>query len=257
MWGELRHNQTAPAEYSQQALTPNNAAMARKQPLELLPESVTPHQTVDGVEELTLHTSAGHVAARLHPAPAGAPAVVWVGGAGGGLDGPAGGLYPRLARQGVASLRLHYRHPNHLEECVLDTLLGAEYLARQRGYRGVALVGHSFGGAVVISAGALSAAVTAVVAMSSQTYGTDLAPQVSPRPLLLVHGTADEILPDACSQNIYDRARDPKELRLYRGCRHGLDECREQVDADVVSWLLRALQPPATPGTGAAILPQA
>ena len=217
--------------------------MARKQPREFILESVTAHQAVEGVEELTLNTNAGGIVARLHPAPAGAPAVVWVGGAGGGLDGPAGGLYPRLAgqlaAQGVASLRLHYRHPNHLEECVMDTLLGAEYLARQRGHRGVALVGHPFGGAVVIAAGALSEAVTAVVAMSSQTYGTDLVPRLSPRPLLLLHGTADEILPHACSQNIYERARQPKELRLYPGCRHGLDECRAEVDHDLVSWLLR------------------
>lgn len=218
--------------------------MAQKQP-EFFLESVTLHQTVAGVEELTLRTNAGDIAARLHPALAGAPAVVWVGGSGGGLDGPAWGMYPRLAAQlaaqGIASLRLHYRCPNRLEECVMDTLLGAEYLAQQLGYQGLALVGHSFGGAVVISAGALSPIVTAVVAMSSQTYGTDLAPDVSPRPLLLVHGTADEILPDTCSRQIYSFAHEPKELRLYPGCRHGLDECRDQVDADVVSWLVQQL----------------
>lgn len=224
--------------------------MARKQPQQVAftLESVTPHAVAEGVEELTLHTNAGDIAARLHPAPAGAPAVVWVGGAGGGLDGPAGGLYPRLAgqlaAQGVASLRLHYRRPNYLEDCVLDTLLAVQYLRQQRGYPRVALVGHSFGGAVVISAGALSAEVVAVVAMSSQTYGTDLAPLLSPRPLLLVHGLADEILAPRCSEIIYARAQEPKELLLYPGCRHGLDECRAQVDADVTGWLRRQLLPP-------------
>ena len=219
--------------------------MARNKRMEFVLESATRHHITEGVEALTLNTNQGGIVARLHPAAAGAPAVVWVGGAGGGLDGPAWGMYPRLAErlvaQGVASLRLHYRHPNELEECVMDTLLGAEYLAQQCGYRHVALVGHSFGGAVVIAAGALSPTVTAVVAMSSQTYGTDLAPRVSPRPLLLVHGTADEILPDACSRNIFERAQQPKELRLYPGCRHGLDECRDQVDEDVVNWLVRQL----------------
>jgi alpha-beta hydrolase superfamily lysophospholipase len=219
--------------------------MARKKQVEFILESVMQHQVVDGVEELTLNTNGGEITARLHPAPEGSPAVVWVGGSGGGLDGPAWGMYPRLAgqlaSQGIASLRLHYRWPNQLEECVLDTMLGVQYLVQQRGYSAVALVGHSFGGAVVISAGALSEAVTAVVAMSSQTYGTDLAPDISPRPLLLVHGTADEVLSDACSQDIYARAQEPKELRLYRGCRHGLDECRDEVDADVVKWLVQQL----------------
>jgi dienelactone hydrolase len=219
--------------------------VARKQEIEFILESVTPHGVADGVEELTLHTNAGDITARLHPVPAGAPAVVWVGGSGGGLDGPAWGMYPRLAgqlaSQGIASLRVHYRQPNYLEECVADTLLAVAYLVQERGYVGIALVGHSFGGAVVISAGALSDDVKAVVAMSSQGYGTNLAPQVSPRPLLLVHGTADEILPDAVSRDIYARAKEPKELRLYQGCRHGLDECRDQVDATVVEWLVTRL----------------
>ncbi|UOQ71953.1 alpha/beta hydrolase [Hymenobacter cellulosilyticus] len=223
--------------------------MTRKnKPFEFVLESVTQHGVADGVEELTLHTNAGEMPARLHPAGEGAPAVVWVGGAGGGLDGPAWGLYPRLAAQltahGIASLRVHYRRPNYLEECVADTMLAVQYLALQHHYRRIALVGHSFGGAVVIAAGALSEAVTAVVAMSSQTYGTNLAPQVSPRPLLLLHGTADEILPATCSEMIYARAREPKELKLYPNCRHGLDECREQVDHDVVAWLRQQLQGP-------------
>ncbi|WP_078011505.1 alpha/beta hydrolase [Hymenobacter sp. CRA2] len=139
--------------------------------VEFVLESVTHHGFADEVEELTLHTNAGDLPARLHAAPPGAPAVVWVGGAGGGLDGPAWGMYPRLATQlaavGIASLRLHYRHPNELEDCVMDTLLAVEYLVQQHGCPAVALVGHSFGGAVVITAGALSDDVTAVVAMSS------------------------------------------------------------------------------------------
>ena len=219
--------------------------MARKHQQEFILETVHLHQVVEGVEELTLQTNVGDIVALLHPALEGAPTVVWVGGAGGGLDGPAWGMYPRLAgrlaAEGIASLRLHYRRPNHLEDCVADTLLGAAYLVQQRGYRRVALVGHSFGGAVVISAGALGDDITAVVAMSSQTYGTDLAPQISPRPLLLLHGTADEILSHRCSENIYARARQPKELLLYNGCRHGLDECREQVDEAVTSWLTKEL----------------
>ncbi len=219
--------------------------MARKQTITFVLESVTSHGATDGVEALTLHTNAGDITARLHPAPAGSAAVVWVGGSGGGLDGPAGGMYPRLAGQlaarGIASLRLHYRHPNELEQCVADTMLAVQYLVQQLGHAGVALVGHSFGGAVVVSAGALSDEVTAVVAMSSQTYGTNLVAQVSPRPLLLVHGTADEILSDVCSRDIYARAKEPKEIRLFTGCRHGLDECREQVDAVVVEWLTKQL----------------
>jgi len=201
--------------------------------------------SADQIQELVFVTNNGHIQGRYHLTPQTATtAVIWVGGAGGGLDGPAGGLYPRLAgmlaTDNIASLRLHYRFPNQLYDCVLDTLLGVEFLYQQ-GHKRIALAGHSFGGAVVISAGAASDKVTAVAALSSQTYGTNQAAQVSPRPLLLMHGTADEILPDACSRDIYTRAKDPKQILLYPGCRHGLDECRDQVDQDLLQWLKQSL----------------
>ncbi len=66
----------------------------------------------DGLERLRLLTDAGAVECRWHPAPAGDAAVQWVFGAGGGLGGPAGGLYTRLGRQlrsrGIASLELWF-----------------------------------------------------------------------------------------------------------------------------------------------------
>jgi len=101
----------------------------------------------------------------------------------------------------------------------------------------VLLVGHSFGGAVVITAGAESNAVVGVAALSSQSYGTEAAGRLSPRPLFLGHGTADEVLPDRCSRDIYQRAKEPKRLVLYPGCRHGLDQCREDVDRDLLGWI--------------------
>jgi hypothetical protein len=191
-----------------------------------------------------LLTDAGAVECRWHPAPAGNAAVLWVFGAGGGLGGPAGGLYTRLGQQlrprGVASLEVAYRHPGRLGECVQDVLLGLAWLAGE-GRRRVALVGHSFGGAVVITAGAASEAVIAVAALSSQARGTEAAAALSPRPLMVMHGMDDEILPDACSRDIYERARQPKELILYPGCRHGLDQCREELDRDLAGWLERVI----------------
>ncbi len=194
----------------------------------------------DGVVPVTLSTNRGMIDARYHPVEGGTRGVLWVGGAGGGLDGPARGLYPaacgRLQRERVAGLRLHYRRPNELEACVLDTLLGVEFLARA-GVERVGLVGHSFGGAVVISAGALSERVTAVAALSTQTYGTALVGELPPRPLLLIHGEEDEILPPASSRQVYRFAGEPKELVLYPAARHGLDEVREEVLELLVRWL--------------------
>ncbi len=119
-------------------------------------------------------------------------------------------------------------------------LLGLDWLAGE-GRRRVVLVGHSFGGALVITAGAASERVVAVAALSSQTGGTEAAASLSPRPLLVLHGTGDEVLPAACARDIHARAREPKELILYPGCRHGLDQCREALDRDLMAWLGRAI----------------
>jgi len=206
--------------------------------------SIEHGRILDGVEDLLLQTDAGAIVARYHDAPTGDAAVIWVGGAGGGLDGPAGGLYPRLAGllvgQGVASLRLHYRHPNDLIACIFDVLLGIEYL-KKCGRGRVALVGHSFGGAVVISAGAVSQDVVAVAALSSQTRGAEYVNEISPRPLLLMHGTDDDVLSASCSHELYEQGGEPKELLLYPGASHSLDECRDGIDRDLTAWLRRVL----------------
>jgi fermentation-respiration switch protein FrsA (DUF1100 family) len=199
----------------------------------------------DGTERLLLHTEAGDILCRHHPAAAGDGAVLWLFGAGGGLGGPAGGAYARLggrlAPRGIASLELAYRRPARLGDCVVDALFGLGWLAGE-GRGRVAVVGHSFGGAVAIAVGATAVDnVVGVAALSSQTAGTDMADEIAPRPLLLIHGEADEILPAACSHDIHRRAGEPKRLILYPGCRHGLDQCREALDRDLTAWIEEVL----------------
>jgi fermentation-respiration switch protein FrsA (DUF1100 family) len=197
-----------------------------------LPESETS-------ERLQLVTSEGALPCRYHPAE-GEHAILWVFGAGGGLGGPAGGLYTRLGGQfreyGTASLELNYRHAGVLEDCIPDVLIGLAYL-ESLGKSQIALVGHSFGGAVVINAGVISDAVIAVAALSSQTAGTQAVGKLSPKPVIFIHGEKDEILPPACSRDLHARAGEPKELILYPDCFHGLDQCREALDRDLSRWL--------------------
>ncbi len=114
----------------------------------------------------------------------------------------------------MTSLRINYRQPGDLQESVLDTLAGISFL-KGTGHTDIALVGHSFGGAVVIQAAANSPLVKAVLALSSQTYGASGVASVAPRPLLLLHGEEDMRLPSHTSQTIYDWAKGPKDLGLY------------------------------------------
>lgn len=202
--------------------------------------SIERKEPIEGVQDVLFHTNEGTISGKFHPASEGTSAVLWVGGAGGGFDGPAGGLYPRMAntfiKDNISSLRLNYRFPNHLEECILDVLLGVEYL-KSANYPNIILVGHSFGGAVVIATAGINKTITGVAAMSSQTHGTNAIGDLSPSPLLLLHGTEDEILPDTCSIDLYKRAKEPKQIILYAGCGHGLDECKSALDSDLYNWV--------------------
>ena len=138
---------------------------------------------------------------------------------------------------------MDYRDPNALTDCVMDLLVAVNYLESE-GYQPVVIVGHSFGGAVVIAAGARSNHVKGVVSLSPQTFGADRAPQLSPRPLLLVHGKSDTRLPYTCALQIYNLALEPKKLVLYEGAEHRLEECREDLEKLLLDWILATLAAP-------------
>ena len=183
---------------------------------------------------------AGEIPSILHQAPDSKLAVIWVCGARGGFGGPAGGMYARLAEslqeKGITSLRLNYRQPNVLPECVLDLLAGIAML-KGTGHQPVVLVGHSFGGAVVIAAGVASSHVQGVVCLSSQTYGAGMAGQLSPKPLLVVHGKSDTRLPYSCGVEIHGWAQEPKQLVLYDGAEHRLEECKDELESLLTEWI--------------------
>jgi fermentation-respiration switch protein FrsA (DUF1100 family) len=205
--------------------------------LELSIETVAAHPEPDGNFRLLIATSRGEIRAILHPCNDAPGAVIYVGGALGGFEGPAD-VYGRVAqrvRARMSGLRLHYRMPGEFEECVLDVLAGVSFL-RGVGASGIALVGHSFGAAVVIKAGELSPAVSGVAALSPQLYGTRTVEKLA-KPLLLVHGTADTVLDHAASEDIYDRAREPKRIVLYHGADHSLRQNSAELEELLASWL--------------------
>ena len=193
---------------------------------------------------MLLRTNLGDIRTMVHEGADTAKAIVWVWGARGGFDGPADGIYGVLAQEltpRITSLRIDYRHPGVLHESVLDTLAGVSFL-KAAGYSEVVLVGHSFGGAVVICAAPFGPIVKAVVALSSQTYGAKNAATVSsPRPLLLVHGGGDSRLPPSCSETIYEWAQEPKELVIFPGAGHGLRQCRDDLHDLLAEWIVDRL----------------
>lgn len=196
---------------------------------------------------LVFQTSRGELKGILHQVEGSEQGVIWVCGARGGFGGPGPGTYARLAEsfkeQNITSLRLDYREPNSIDECELDLLAGIAFM-KALGHKPVVIVGHSFGGAVVIAAGVAASHVKGVVSLSPQTFGANMAGMLSPIPLLVAHGQADTRLPPRCAEQIYEWAKEPKKLVLFEGAEHRLEECRDELETLLSDWIPETLAAP-------------
>lgn len=169
--------------------------------------------------------------------------LVTCAGAFGGFLGPAWGLYFDLARTlaaaGVTTLRVDYRQPNHLPTCVLDVAVAVDLAERCGGTRFVVL-GHSFGGAVAIgAAAAMPDLVVAVVTLASQSAGCEPAADLGGRPLLLIHGDADGVIPSSAGAHVQHLAGHG-ELVLLPGVGHLLTEAADDLRTRLPRWILGA-----------------
>jgi pimeloyl-ACP methyl ester carboxylesterase len=193
----------------------------------------------DGAVRIDLNTTGGVIACRVHPAETGDTAVLWLCGAP-GWGGPAGGLYERLARllarDRILSVELSCRLPHDLLQSLLDAVMGVGYLdALDR--KKVILVGHSAAAPVAISAAAQSPNIVGLAALASQIAGTSAVGDLVGKSILLMHGDADPVASEAGSRELYALAQEPKKLIVYPACGHEFDECREQVEADLLAWI--------------------
>ncbi len=173
-----------------------------------------------------------------------AQVIVTGGGGMGSLLGPAGALYHALgehfAADGVATIRVGYRRPNHLSDCVLDFAAAAD-LALDRGSGAIVTVGHSFGGAVAIQAGIAFGSLTrGVVTLATQSAGCEDAELLGDTPLLLCHGDADELLPAQTSEVVRMLAGHG-ELAIFPGAGHLLEEARDELQELLFRWIAERL----------------
>ena len=216
-------------------------------PYEALHALATQHVTVgdrlDHVEVFTMH---GLLTLLWHGTGDEDAVVVCCGGAMGGLLGPADGLYHDLgvafAAARIATIRVGWRQPNDLDACTHD-LLAALELAARRGARRAVTVGHSFGGAVAVRAGTLvDDMVVGVVTLATQSAGCEVADRLAGRPVLCLHGDADELLPPMCSELVAGLA--DGELVVLAGAGHLLTQAGDELRARLLDWIPATLAAP-------------
>jgi pimeloyl-ACP methyl ester carboxylesterase len=212
-----------------------------RSPLTLLePLAVSEVEITPALHHVEIYTLRGLLTLLWHGPRDTDRVVVTVGGGMGSLLGPAGGIYHFLgetfAADGVATIRVGYRRPNHLPECVHDVAAAVD-LAVQGGARGVVTVGHSFGGAVAIQAAiAFGALARGVVTLATQSAGCEDAEQLGDTPLLLCHGDRDEILPPQTSE-VVRMIAGHGELRFFAGAGHLLEEARDELRTLLTEWI--------------------
>lgn len=211
-----------------------------RSPLGLLESlAVQEAEITPGLRHVEVYTMRGLLTLLWH-GPKDAPdLVVTCGGGMGSLLGPADGLYHdlgvALAARGIGTVRVGYRKPNDLDRCVHDLAAAAD-LASRSGARKFVTVGHSFGGAVAVQAGiVLAAHCRGVVTLATQSAGCEYASALE-APLLLLHGTRDEILPPETSAMVQMLAGHG-EVVLLPDAGHLLSETAAEVRDRLLDWI--------------------
>lgn len=157
-------------------------------------------------------------------------AAILLSGARGGLVGPSSmylGIGDKLASldKGIPVLRLDYRFPARNKYCVQDVYAAMKMLEKDYAVSKFVLVGWSFGGAPVFTVGGPEKErVVGCATVASQLAEAGGIQYLSPRPLLLLHGTADQTLSSEYSENLY-RAYGPagdRRIHLFEGDDHAL-----------------------------------
>lgn len=217
--------------------------MPPSQPVSLSLRGATLMPAIGAYSPMVLDTTEGQIEARFYqPEQSRMPAmaILWLGDATGGFDSPAGGAFDRLAEHfqalGVASLRLQYRQPLDPGSSGLDALVGAFLLVNQ-GFERIAVVGHGLGALGAVQAGLAFPAVAGVVAIAPHKAALEGVERLSPKPLLLMHGTADIQVRTEVSRDILAKANEPKRIYYYQGADHQLSQAVEPATTDLSEWL--------------------
>ncbi len=212
-----------------------------RSPLELLDVmGIVEAETSEGLRHLEVYCPDGLLTLLWHGPRDATDVVVTLGGAIGGLLGPARALYLRLGENladvGIAVMRVHYRRPGIIERCLLDAAAAADLAAREEGRRFI-FMGHSFGGAVAVQAGvALGEHTAGVVGLATQSAGCENAAALGGTPLLMMHGGMDQILPVQASEAVRALAGGG-DLVVYPDADHGLASVADEIATTLAEWI--------------------
>ncbi len=182
---------------------------------------------------------------------------ILLSGAGGGVVGPSS-IYLSIAdklaslKEGVPVMRLDYRFPARTRQCVADMKAAMDYMESKHRISRLVLVGWSFGGAPVFTAGGSDERVVGCATVASQTADTDGIRYLAPKPLLLLHGTADKTLSPRCSKNLYKAygTKGERRIHLFEGDDHALTRNSLKAEEMLCGFIMRCARVEVGDGEG-------
>ncbi len=62
--------------------------------------------------------------------------------------------------------------------------------------------------------------------------------KISPKPILIVHGDQDDVIPVQNAYELYERAKEPKKILIFKNVNHQIRNNQEAMDA-VVEWTVK------------------
>lgn len=207
---------------------------------------------------LTISTPRGPVHGLWRPSSRNHAAVILLPGRDGSLAGPAG-LYTQLAPalQRVAAVaQLGSLHPDAFAGRSASVLDALDAFSSQ-GIERAVLIGWDLGGAVAIAAGAHSPLVTGVACLAPDPSASGDIAAISPRRLLIAHGSDDTVIPQSASILLHTQAGHSCELALYPHETHDFIRYRAAILQRLTLWTTILLRTPFKPGrpTGSRQLP--
>ncbi|KAL2021776.1 hypothetical protein VTK56DRAFT_6719 [Thermocarpiscus australiensis] len=217
------------------------------------PLSIDVDDSADGFVPGFLHLPPNFITTPQHHQQHHRTAAILLSGAGGGVAGPSS-IYLSLAcklatlGRGIPVLRLDYRFPGRTGACARDARAAMAYLRDAYGLDRFVLVGWSFGGAVVFSVAAENkeeGEVVGCATVASQTaHAAEAIARVAPRPVLLLHGSADATLGVGCSRRLYEMyarggGEGERRLVVFEGDNHALSRNAERAEEMLCEFIAR------------------
>ncbi|MDQ5964834.1 MAG: hypothetical protein QG625_989 [Cyanobacteriota bacterium erpe_2018_sw_39hr_WHONDRS-SW48-000098_B_bin.30] len=206
----------------------------------LLESTESEDKTVKATTLVTIQTKRGPISMHYYPGKDASTGLVVVGGIGTGFDSPAAGLYERLGNDltasGVSTVHLCFRQIDPFPDTVHDVRAAVKWL-NQLGLKKVIAIGHSLGGASVISAASYEPSVIGIATLCSQPYGANRVHTMTDKRLFIGAGLFDVVEPPCWSSSIYREARCDKQLHYYPAI-HTLDSSGDAVYKDLNKWII-------------------